>query len=172
MMFDHMLRDEQVPDEIKALLSRLQFPVLKAALMDAAFFASSSHPARRLIDRIANASAGWEPYGDENERFRSEVDRIVREVLIQFDRDISVFDRLLSEFDTFLGEIRPRDSDPVARAKRALEEAEKREILTINTTIQVRRAFDRVEQEDYLRELLLGRMVQVLVVATLKEQRI
>jgi hypothetical protein len=169
MMFDHMLRDEQVPDEIKALLSRLQFPVLKAALMDAAFFASSSHPARKLIDRIANASAGWEPYGDENERFRSEVDRIVREVLIQFDRDVGVFDRLLAEFDTFLGEIRPRDSDPVARAKRALEEAEKREILTINTTIQVRRAFDRVDLEAYLRDFLLGPWVQVLVAATIRD---
>jgi hypothetical protein len=169
MMFDHMLRDGQVPAEIKALLSRLQFPVLKAALMDAAFFASSSHPARRLIDRIANTSAGWEPYGDENERFREEVDRVVREVLIQFDRDINVFDRLLAEFDAFLGEIRPRDTDPVARAKRALEEAEKREILTINTTIQVRRAFDRVELDAYLRDFLLGPWVQVLVAATLRD---
>jgi Protein of unknown function (DUF1631) len=169
MMFDHMLRDQQVPAEIKALLSRLQFPVLKAALMDAAFFASSSHPARRLIDRIATASAGWEPYGDENERFRSEVERVVREVLIQFDRDVTVFERLLSEFDAFLGEIRPRDSDPVARAKRALEEAEKREILTINTTIQVRRAFDRVELEPYLRDFLLGAWVQVLVAATVRD---
>jgi hypothetical protein len=169
MMFDHMLRDQQVPAEIKALLSRLQFPVLKAALMDAAFFASSSHPARRLIDRIANASAGWEPYGDENERFRDEVDRVVREVLIQFDRDVGVFERLLSEFDAYLGEIRPRDSDPVARAKRALEEAEKREILTINTTIQVRRAFDRVDLEAYLREFLLGAWVQVLVAATVRD---
>ncbi|HEX4596450.1 MAG TPA: DUF1631 family protein, partial [Burkholderiaceae bacterium] len=169
MMFDHMLRDQQVPAEIKALLSRLQFPVLKAALMDAAFFASSSHPARRLIDRIANASAGWEPYGDENERFREEVDRVVREVLIQFDRDVAVFDRLLGEFDAFLGEIRPRDTDPVARAKRALEEAEKREILTINTTIQVRRAFDRVELDAYLRDFLLGTWVQVLVAATIRD---
>ncbi|HEX4584442.1 MAG TPA: DUF1631 family protein, partial [Burkholderiaceae bacterium] len=169
MMFDHMLRDQQVPSEIKALLSRLQFPVLKAALMDAAFFASSAHPARKLIDRIANASAGWEPYGDENERYRDEVDRVVREVLIQFDRDVGVFERLLSEFDAYLGEIRPRDSDPVARAKRALEEAEKREILTINTTIQVRRAFDRVELEPYLREFLIGPWVQVLVAATVRD---
>jgi len=169
MMFDQILRDAQVPDEIKALLSRLQFPVLKAALMDAAFFASSTHPSRRLIDRIASASAGWEPYGDENERFRTEVDRIVREVLIRFDRDVSVFDKLLSEFDTFLGEIQPRESDPVARAKRALEEAEKREILTINTTIQVRRAFDRVELDEYLRNFLLGAWVQVLVAATLRD---
>ena len=169
MMFDHMLRDQQVPAEIKALLSRLQFPVLKAALMDAAFFASNSHPARRLIDRIANASAGWEPYGDENERFRDEIDRVVREVLIQFDRDISVFERLLSEFDAFVGDIRPRESDPVARAKRALEEAEKREILTINTTIQVRRAFEKVDLEQYLRDFLLGAWVQVLVAATVRD---
>jgi hypothetical protein len=169
MMFDHMLRDQQVPSEIKALLSRLQFPVLKAALMDAAFFASNSHPARRLIDRVANASAGWEPYGEENERFRDEVDRVVREVLIQFDRDITVFERLLSEFDAFLGEIRPRETDPVARAKRALEEAEKREILTINTTIQVRRAFERVDLEQYLRDFLLGVWVQVLVAATVRD---
>jgi hypothetical protein len=172
MMFDHMLRDQQVPAEIKALLSRLQFPVLKAALMDAAFFASNSHPARRLIDRIANASAGWEPYGDENERFRDEVDRVVREVLIQFDRDINVFERLLAEFDAFVGEIRPRESDPVARAKRALEEAEKREILTINTTIQVRRAFEKVELEPYLREFLLGAWVQVLVAATVRDNEV
>jgi hypothetical protein len=169
MMFDHMLRDKQVPTEIKALLSRLQFPVLKAALMDAAFFASSQHPARRLIDRIASASAGWEPYGDENERFREEVDRVVREVLIRFDQDLGVFERLLGEFDNFLGEIRPRDSDPVSRAKRALEEAEKREILTINTTIQVRRAFERLELEPYLREFLIGPWVQVLVAATLRD---
>jgi len=57
MLFDHVMQDKQVPAEIKARLSRLQFPVLKAALMDAAFFASSAHPARRLIDRIASTSA-------------------------------------------------------------------------------------------------------------------
>jgi hypothetical protein len=171
MMFDHVLRDAQVPSEIKALLSRLQFPVLKAALLDAAFFASSAHPARRLIDRIAAAAIGWEPYGDENERFRAEVDRLVREVMEKFDRDIALFERVLNEFEAFLGDIAPRDSDPIARAKRALEEAEKREILIINTTIQVRRAFESVELEPYLREFLVGPWVQVLVQASLRDDQ-
>ena len=171
MMFDHVLRDAQVPSEIKALLSRLQFPVLKAALLDAAFFASSAHPARRLIDRIAAAAVGWEPYGDENERFRAEVDRLVREIMGHFDRDIGLFERVLNEFEAFLGDISPRASDPIARAKRALEEAEKREVLTINTTIQVRRAFELVELEPYLREFLLGPWVQVLVQASLRDDQ-
>jgi hypothetical protein len=171
MLFDHVLRDGQVPPEIKALLSRLQFPVLKAALLDAAFFASSAHPARRLIDRIAAAAVGWEPYGDENERFRLEVDRLVCEVLQKFDRDVALFERVLSEFEAFLGDVAPRDSDPIARAKRALEEAEKREVLTINTTIQVRRAFEMVELEPWLREFLLGPWVQVLVQASLRDDQ-
>lgn len=171
MLFDHVLQDKQVPAEIKALISRLQFPVLKAALLDADFFASSTHPARRLIDRIASTAVGWEPYGDENERYKNEVDRIVREVLQKFDKDVAVFEKLLGEFENFVGDISPRDSDPVARAKRALEEAEKREILAINTTIQVRRAFEKVELEPYLRDFLIGPWVQVLVTATLRDEQ-
>ena len=75
MLFDHVLQDNQVPAEIKAVLSRLQFPVLKVALTDADFFASSAHPARQLIDRLASTAIGWEPYGDENQRYKTEVGR-------------------------------------------------------------------------------------------------
>lgn len=169
MLFDHVMQDKQVPVEIKAMLSRLQFPVLKVALMDADFFASGNHPARRLIDRIASTSIGWEPYGDENEKFRAEVERVVRTVLEKFDKDTSIFEKLLGEFDVFVGETSTRDNDPVARAKRALEEAEKREILVINTTIQVRRAFEKVELEPYLRDFLVGPWVQALVNATMRD---
>jgi hypothetical protein len=171
MMFDHILRDAQVPDEIKAVLSRLQFPILKAALLDAAFFASSSHPARRLIDRVANASIGWEPYGDENARFKAEVERVVSEVTNRFEGDVGVFERALNEFEAFLGDIGPRDSDPIAKAKRALEEAEKREVLVINTTIQVRRVLDKVQIDAWLRDFLVGPWVQVLAQASLRDDQ-
>jgi hypothetical protein len=171
MLFDHVLQDNQVPAEIKAILSRLQFPVLKVALTDADFFASSTHPARRLIDRLASTAVGWEPYGDENQRYKVEVERIVQQVLERFDKDMGTFDQLLTEFDAFLAEMPARESDPVARAKRALEEAEKREVLQINTTIQVRRAFEHVELEPYLREFLVGPWVQALVSATMRDEQ-
>jgi hypothetical protein len=169
MMFDHVMRDEQVPPEIKALISRLQFPVLKAALLDAEFFASSAHPARRLIDRIASASLGWEPYGDENLRFRTEIERIVSDVILRFDRDLSLFDQVLTQFEAFIADAGPRDADPISRAQRALEEAEKREVLSINTTIQVRRVFDLIDMDEWMRTFLLGPWVQVLVEATLRD---
>lgn len=170
MLFDHVMQDKQVPAEIKARISRLQFPVLKSALMDAAFFASSAHPARKLIDRIAGTSAGWEPYGDDNQRYLREVDRVVTEVLKNFETDVGVFERLYVEFDKFVSDVHPEESDPVARAKRALEAAEKHEILTINTTIQVRRAFERVDLEPYIKDFLLGLWVKVLVAATVRNE--
>ncbi len=171
MLFDHVLQDNQVPAEIKAVLSRMQFPVLKVALTDAEFFASTAHPARRLIDRLASTAVGWEPYGDENQRYKAEVERVVQQVLERFDKDLGVFEQLLNEFDLFIGELPTRDTDPVARAKRALEEAEKREVLVINTTIQVRRAFEHVELEPYLREFLVGPWVQALVNATMRDEQ-
>jgi hypothetical protein len=170
MLFDHVMQDKQVPAEIKARISRLQFPVLKAALMDAAFFASSAHPARKLIDRIAGTSAGWEPYGDDNQKYLREVERVVAEILKRFETDLSVFEKVYGEFDRFVSDIAPEDSDPVARAKKALEAAEKHEILTINTTIQVRRAFERVDLEPYIKEFLLGAWVKVLVAATVRSE--
>ncbi len=168
MLFDHVMQDKQVPAEIKARLSRLQFPVLKAALMDAAFFASSAHPARKLIDRIAGTSAGWEPYGDDNQKYLKEVERVVAQILKNFETDLSVFEKVYTEFDRFVSEIATEENDPVSRAKRALEAAEKHEILTINTTIQVRRAFERVDLEPYIKEFLLGAWVKVLVAATVR----
>ncbi len=171
MLFDHVMQDKQVPSEIKARISRLQFPVLKSALMDAAFFASSAHPARKLIDRIAGTSAGWEPYGDDNQRYLKEVDRVITEILKNFETDLGVFERLYGEFDKFVSDIAPEENDPVSRAKKALESAEKHEILTINTTIQVRRAFERVDLEPYIKEFLLGAWVKVLVAATIRQEK-
>ncbi len=170
MLFDHVMQDKQVPAEIKARISRLQFPVLKAALMDAAFFASSAHPARKLIDRIAGTSTGWEPYGDDNQKYLKEVDRVIAEILKNFETDLGVFDKTYSEFDRFVSDISIEDSDPVSRAKKALEAAEKHEILTINTTIQVRRAFERVDLEPYIKEFLLGPWVKVLVAASVRSE--
>ena len=166
LLFDRINQDKHVPEEIKHLIQRLQFPLIKVALTDPELFVSPQHPARLLLDRIASTSIGWTTAGEDNQRYLAEVQKVVHAVLAATEDGLGAFEKSLAAFEQYLAEEKTRDDDPVARAKRALAEAESREVMAINATIQVRSAFDGVQLESYLREFLLETWVRVLVAVT------
>ncbi len=169
MLFDRIQRDRHVPDPIKEQLVRLQFPLLKVALSDPELFADPRQPARRLLDRIASTSIGWSAEGEDNRRYFEQVRAAIDAVIDSPGEASKAFEQSLEVFERFLDEERTRDDDPVARARRALAEAENREILAIKCTMQVRSAFDGVQLESYLRDFLLNVWVRVLVDASAHE---
>jgi len=170
LLFDRIQRDRHVPSTIKEQLARLQFPLLKVALSDPELFADPRQPARQLLDRIASTSIGWSIDGDDNRRYFEQVRTAVDTVLNAAGDASKAFELALESFSQFLDEERTRDDDPVARARRALAEAENREILAIKATMQVRSAFDGVQLESYLREFLLDVWVRVLIEASTREK--
>ncbi len=170
LLFDRIQRDPHVPAPIKELLQRLQFPLIKVALTDPELFVAPAQPARRLMDRIASTSLGWTQEGEENERYLTEVQTAVQAVLDAPEGGLEVFQQALARLDAYLDEERTRDDDPIVRAKRALAEAEEREVMAINATIKIRSAFDGVLIESYLRDFLLTNWVRVLVAATLRDK--
>ncbi len=170
MLFDRIHQEKHLPAEIKTALSRLQFPIMKIALSDSDLFVSPVQPARRLMDRIASTGIGWRPEGEDNVRYLSEVNKAVNTVVVAINEGPPIFEKALGEFEQYLADERVRDDDPVTRAKRALEEAETREIMAINSAIGIRRAFDNVQIESYLRDFLLENWVKVMVAATLRER--
>ena len=161
--------DRYLPQRIKDLLLQLQFPLIKVAVTDPALFLSPEQPARRLMDRIASSAIGWTPEGDINQRFIEEVEKAVKTVLSAPEEGITAFDRALRAFEAYLEDERTRDDDPVVRAKRALAEAENREVMAINAMITIRSAFDGVQIESYLRDFLLQTWPRVLVAISLRE---
>jgi hypothetical protein len=169
MLFERIAQDRLVPAPIKEQLQRLQFPLIRVALTDPELFVSPQQPARELLDRMAATALGWVPQGEQNQRYLEEVKRAVATVLESTDEGIAPFKQALDLFEKYLTEVNTRDDDPVARAKRALEEAETREVLAINATIQIRQAFEGVMLESYLRDFLLETWVRVLVAANLRE---
>ena len=170
LLFDRIARDRHVPDAIKEQLVRLQFPLLKVALADPELFADPQQPARRLLDRIASTSIGWSPQGEDNQRYFEQVCAAIDLVINAGPDAPQSFAQALERLDTFLEEERTRDDDPIERARRALAEAENREILAIKVTMQVRSAFDGVQLESYLRDFLLDVWVRVLVDASAREK--
>ena len=58
LLFDYIFRDPTIPESTRALFGRLQVPIVKAALLDRTFFSDKKHPARQLLDHLADAAVG------------------------------------------------------------------------------------------------------------------
>jgi hypothetical protein len=125
MLFDFVFDDDHIPAEAKAHLGRLQIPTLKVALLDKSFFSSKSHPARRLIDLLAESAMGVDP--DGGGPTLAVIERSVQRVLDEFVTDQAVFDRVAGEVAAFIEERHHAESGLVERSARAIEERERDE---------------------------------------------
>ncbi|MCG3169321.1 MAG: hypothetical protein CALGDGBN_00839 [Pseudomonadales bacterium] len=67
LIFDTVADDPNLPLAIQVLVSRLQLPVLRLALLDRGFFGDRAHPARQLINAIARAGRGWDGHDQESQ---------------------------------------------------------------------------------------------------------
>jgi Protein of unknown function (DUF1631) len=108
MLFEFILEDRNLPSEMQVMLARLQIPYLKVGLLDRRMFAHKSHPARRLLDALADAAKGWSAESDRDQRLHDKVKSIVDRLLQDFDDDLGIFDRLSGELQEFLDVIRRR----------------------------------------------------------------
>lgn len=107
MLFDFILDDTTLPHAFRALIARLQIPVLKVAIIDKSFFAKKTHPARRLLNEMARAGIGWSGSEDEaSDPLYSKASAAVEAILNDFDRDVKVFTAVLEGFLAFLEEDR------------------------------------------------------------------
>lgn len=97
MLFDFILDDQNLPSAIKALISRLQIPLLKVAITDKSFFVEDSHPARQLLNVLAKVGAKWSSKQGKEDVFYQLVESTVHQVLDDYDLDVSLFDELLDK---------------------------------------------------------------------------
>ncbi len=103
MLFEFIMADKSLPDAMKVLLSRLQIPMLKLAIMDKSFFSKSLHPARRLLNNMAQAAVGWSEEADKRkDGLYGKIESIVNRILADFDDDPGLFARLHEEFAEYL----------------------------------------------------------------------
>jgi Protein of unknown function (DUF1631) len=125
MMFEYMLQEEDLPNLVKALLSRLHTPMLKVAVIDKTFFTHTGHSARKLLNDMTRAGKRWV---DENSidrgifpTMRSIVDRIMSD----FKENVELFDDVLEEFTGAVGKLDQRARHVEKRTNEAANGQEK-----------------------------------------------
>jgi hypothetical protein len=124
MLFDFIFDDAKIPDAIKALVGRLQIPVLKVAMLDKSFFSSKAHPARRLLDGISQAAVAWGETVDQDDPLFQEIAFIAERIQDDFERDVQIFTDALNLLNAFIAE---RDAMAEGIAERSAELMRKRE---------------------------------------------
>ncbi|AOS97353.1 hypothetical protein AUP74_01923 [Microbulbifer aggregans] len=109
MLFSFILEDRNLAEPIKSQLGRLQLPLLKVGIADKSLFSKGGHPARKLLNALADAATGWQA-GESYERdpLYRETSGIVDRVLNEFDQDVGLFSELLASFQEFIARERKR----------------------------------------------------------------
>lgn len=159
MMFEFILDDRNLAAPMKALIGRLQIPMVKVAIADKTFFSKGGHPARRLLNEMAMACLGWQESSDENQRKDSlfnKMEETVRSILTEFDTDMSIFERLLVDFRSFLD-----------KEKRRAQILEQRTIDAEDGKAKSERARAQVDTE--LNRICAGKELPLAVTKLLRE---
>ncbi|MBA8884956.1 DUF1631 domain-containing protein [Dokdonella fugitiva] len=125
MLFEYILQDRNLPAQMQALFGRLQIPYLKVAILDKHLFAQKSHPARRLLDLLADAGKSWSEESDRDHRLYERIKACVETVLRDFDDDVGVFERELASFGDFIDQHKKRAELAEQRAADATRGREK-----------------------------------------------
>ncbi len=108
MLFEYMLLEENLPNVVKALLSRLHTPLLKVAVLDRHFFTQAQHPARKLLNDMAAAGRRWVDENNVERGIFPKMKEIVDRLLAEFEEDVRIFDSLLQEFGKSVTELQQR----------------------------------------------------------------
>ncbi len=127
LLFDYIFRDRAIPDPLRGLFGRLQVPIVKAALLDRSFFSDRRHPARQLLDNLADAAVGSTNDDAYLEAFTVLATDVVDGICREFEVDIEVFDRANLRLRAFIDGERQSVSDSVAPDMVAALSAEEEE---------------------------------------------
>jgi hypothetical protein len=118
MLFDFILNDRNLAIPMKALIGRLQFPILKVAVLDKAFFSKPSHPARQLLNELSSAGIGWSSSAElKRDALYNKIESVVVRVLNNFGDDLKLYNELVVELREFVTQDRSRTERIEQRVK-------------------------------------------------------
>ncbi|MFT5535233.1 MAG: hypothetical protein ACI8WM_003503 [Burkholderiaceae bacterium] len=162
MLFEFILRDSQIPAEVRAQLGRLQFLVLKIALRESTLLTHKHHPARLLVNRIGSISISLQQIDPGGGRASTEISRIVDTLLSDRSDTARVFTEMLEQFDVFIAqELRGCDS-PIDLAVQALEKAQSRTLRFARLSAGLAQGLSGLTIDPFLHDFLTTTWVRVI----------
>lgn len=169
MFFDFVLDDKNIPNNIKAVVSRLQMPILKIALKDKRFFSNTEHPARNFINEIARISIGIDENDPQADTLLTHIEQWVQEIQTTTDNIEAAFSESLSALKAYHQKNEKRADLVQKRTSEAAEGQAKRQVATLRSQQAIQDAMDGKSLAALVSEFIVKQWQQVLYVAFVKE---
>jgi hypothetical protein len=99
MLFEYLTKNTRPYGSTQSLMTKLQVPLLRVALHDKTFFTRRSHPARQLLNTIAETGNYWldERDGPTDRGLVDKMKLLVDRVLADFDGNVALIEDTLGE---------------------------------------------------------------------------
>lgn len=142
LLYNEMEREVQRDAPAVDLLVRLQVPVAQAALHDREFFLRPQHPARELLNSVAESGATWLGEGDRDAQLVQKLHHAVDRVVADYHGNDEVFESANNDVQAHFramarkAEVAERRQVEAARGKDRLEVAKQRAADTIESALQ------------------------------------
>ena len=162
MLFDFIFETKDLPDGIKALLARLQIPVLKAAMLDGAFFAKKNHPSRLLVNALAEAGRGWTPTMGTNDPLYSHIEALVHRILDGFTDDLAIFDEAREKLSRFLAEEEQAAEANIQSTAVEIDQTDRKEMAAVVAKSEIERRIEMYPVPNFLAWFLRQQWIAAL----------
>ncbi len=164
LLFDYILQDKSIPDALKALLGRLQIPVLKVAILEREVFSHKTHPARRLLDTLARAAVGWYEGLPQSDALYDKMEQAVDRIVTEFDDDVALFQQVLDDFTAFIEHETEHADQRAEKSSRSLRTREQIVLAKMAVDEELRARLKGFDVREFVQNFLLDYWRQLLII--------
>jgi len=147
MLFDYITKNVRPDGSTQSLMTKLQVPLLRVALRDKSFFTRRAHPARQLLNAIAETGTHWldDSEGPADRDLVDKMQLMVDRVTQDFDGDLGLFEEMMGGLSQHMhtlarkAEVTERRHVDAAKGREKLAVARQRAGNAINARITAAR---------------------------------
>ena len=108
LLFDVLLDGPQYDSDVRRKIGRMLVPYVKVAVKDRRMFMFKDHPARRLLNTVAEACEGNRGEAPQERELLGRVDSTIDRLVAEFNEDVAIFETLESELRSYMAQHRKR----------------------------------------------------------------
>ena len=169
MLFDVLLDERDLAGRPRELIGRLVVPFVKVALLDRRMFVQKTHPARRLLNALAEACEGNQGESAAERTLLSKVEEIIERLVAEFNENLAIFMTLEEEFRDFLDQHRRRVEITERRAAEIQRGQERLELARNRAEAELSMRVDGVQLPQAVAEFLCNPWQHHVTLALLRD---